>query len=76
VTHIICNSEDRYDRCPSIGSVRDGSSKKDALRKLGAAVEKSIAKDIFLSFPHLGVRLALTPEEKVWHFQVYDPTAP
>jgi hypothetical protein len=73
VIRIQCYSEDKIARCPSIGSVWDGTSEQEALRKLGGPAEQRIdgvSKSV--RFPNLGVRLTLT-QEQVYILEVYDP---
>lgn len=73
VVGIRCYSEDKFGRCPAVGSVRDGVSEKDALRKLGGPAEQRIddaTKSI--RFPGLGVKLWLT-QEQVYMLEIYDP---
>ena len=73
VIDISCKSEDKDARCPSIGSVRDGISEQDAVRKLGTPYEQRIeGVTKRLLFPQLGVALALM-QEKVFYLKVYDP---
>lgn len=75
VIAILCTSEDKYDRCPSIGTVSDGTSEQVALRRLGSSPEQRIVGvNKTLDFPQLGVKLTLT-KEKVNTLEVYDPQA-
>lgn len=73
VVDIRCYSEDKFERCPSIGSVKDGTSEQDAHRKLGGSAEQRIeGVTKVLRFPRLGVKLSLT-QEQVYMLEIYDP---
>jgi len=73
VIGIHCHSEDKIARCPSIGSVSDGTSEQEALRKLGGPAEQRIeGVSKLFRFPDLGVKLSLT-QEQVYALEVYDP---
>jgi len=73
VVNIRCYSEDKTGRCPPIGNVNDGTSEKDALRKLGGPAEQRIdGVSKSLRFPRLGVQLTLT-QEQVYMLEIYDP---
>lgn len=70
-----CHSEDKLSRCPSIGTVTDGTSEQEALRKLGGRAEYRIdGVSKALRFPDLGVKLTLTKEE-VYMLEVYEPNS-
>ena len=63
VVTIQCYSEDKFARCPPIGSLKDGTSEQDAHRKLGGPAEQRIDGVMkALRFPRLGVMLWLTQE--------------
>jgi len=70
VASIQCYSADKLSRCPPIAGVRDGTSERDAISKLGSKSEQKFqgpAKSI--SYPELGIRLHLT-QEQVYMLQV------
>ena len=72
---ISCYTEDKFARCPPVGSVKDGTSEQDAHRKLGGPAEQRIdGVTKVLRFPRLGVTLWLT-QEKVYTIAIYDPAA-
>src|SRR5262245_14343002 len=73
VVAITCMSGERLRSCQPIGSVQDGTSEQDALRKLGGPAEQRIdgvTKD--LRFPRLGVQLTLEKQE-VYMLRIYAP---
>ena len=75
VIGIHCYSENKLSRCPSIGTVTDGTSEQEALRKLsGRAEERIDGASKALRFPDLGVKLTLT-KEVVYMLEVYDPNS-
>jgi hypothetical protein len=74
VVTISCFSFDKVARCPPIGSLKDGASEQDVLRKLERVPfeERIYDSRKVLTFPRLGVKLTLR-QDRVGMLTVYDP---
>ena len=74
VTIIQCTSDDKGNRCPALGGVRDGDSEKEVLRKLGNPTSSKIdGVTKQMSYRDLNIEIWLT-KERVYMLALRDPS--